>query len=84
MSSTAPDGTVNLAWVGTANWEPSYFHGTRNVSVTMRNRPLAGQARIIFEASWQAPGAAALDPAATYPRKEHGENPPAGRKKYGG
>jgi len=71
-------------WVGTANWEPSYFHGTRNVSVTMRNRPLAGQARIIFEASWQAPGAAALDPAATYPRKEHGENPPAGRKKYGG
>jgi phosphatidylserine/phosphatidylglycerophosphate/cardiolipin synthase-like enzyme len=71
-------------WVGTANWEPGYFHGTRNVSVTMRNRPLAAQARVIFEASWRAPGAAVLDPAATYPRKEHGENPPAGKKKYGG
>ena len=72
------------AWVGTSNWEPGYFHGTRNVSVTLRNRPLAAQARVIFEASWHAPGAATLDPDRTYPRKAHGEVPPAGKKKYGG
>src|SRR5439155_12711690 len=34
-------------WVGTSNWEPSYFLGSRNVSATMRNRPLAAQARAI-------------------------------------
>lgn len=72
------------AWVGTSNWEPGYFHGTRNISVTMRNRALAGQARDIFEKSWLAPGAAVLDPDRTYPRKEHGEEAPAGKKKYGG
>jgi phosphatidylserine/phosphatidylglycerophosphate/cardiolipin synthase-like enzyme len=71
-------------WVGTSNWEPGYFHGTRNLSVTMRNRALAAQAREIFTRSWSAPGAAALDPDKTYPRKEHGEQAPAGAKKYGG
>ncbi|HEY6866596.1 MAG TPA: phospholipase D-like domain-containing protein, partial [Candidatus Eisenbacteria bacterium] len=73
-----------LAWVGTSNWEPGYFHGTRNVSATMRNRALAGEARAVFEASWRAPGAAALDPGATYPARPHGEEAPAGKKKYGG
>ena len=72
------------AWVGTSNWEPGYFHGTRNVSVTMRNRALAAQARAIFEQSWGAPGAVELDPDRTYPRKEHGEQAPAGKQKYGG
>jgi phosphatidylserine/phosphatidylglycerophosphate/cardiolipin synthase-like enzyme len=72
------------AWVGTSNWEPGYFHGTRNVSVTLRNRALAGQAREIFEKSWLAPGAAVLDPDKNYPRKEHGEEAPAGKQKYGG
>ena len=72
------------AWVGTSNWEPSYFHGTRNVAVVLRNRTLAGQAREIFERSWLAPGAAPLDPDKTYPRKEHGETAPAGTQKYGG
>jgi phosphatidylserine/phosphatidylglycerophosphate/cardiolipin synthase-like enzyme len=71
-------------WVGTSNWEPGYFHGTRNLSVTMRNRALAAQAREIFTRSWSAPGAAVLDPDRTYPRKEHGEQAPAGAKKYGG
>ncbi len=71
-------------WVGTSNWEPSYFHGTRNVSVTMRNPALAAQAHTIFERSWLPPGAAVLDPDRTYPRKEHGETAPAGKKKYGG
>jgi phosphatidylserine/phosphatidylglycerophosphate/cardiolipin synthase-like enzyme len=71
-------------WVGTANWEPGYFHNTRNVAVTMWNRPLAAAARAVFEASWTAPGAKPLDPDAAYERKEHGDQPPAGHKKYGG
>jgi phosphatidylserine/phosphatidylglycerophosphate/cardiolipin synthase-like enzyme len=73
-----------VTWVGTDNWEPSYFLGTRNLAVTMRNRGLARQARAIFEASWVAPSAAPLDPNADYPRKAHGEEPPPGHTKYGG
>jgi phosphatidylserine/phosphatidylglycerophosphate/cardiolipin synthase-like enzyme len=71
-------------WVGTSNWEPGYFTGSRNLAVTMRNRPIAGQARRIFEASWIAPGAAPLNPDSTYTPKIHGETPPVGKKKYGG
>lgn len=72
------------AWVGTSNWEPGYFHASRNLSVTMKNRNLAEQAREVFRVSWEAPGAAPLDPDATYPAKIHGEDPPPGRRKYGG
>ena len=71
-------------WVGTSNWEPGYFHGSRNVAVTLRNRRLALEARRVFETSWQAPGAAAVRPDEHYPPKEHGETPPPGKRKYGG
>jgi phosphatidylserine/phosphatidylglycerophosphate/cardiolipin synthase-like enzyme len=71
-------------WVGTSNWEPSYFLNVRNLAVTLRNRPLAEAARAVFAASWAAPGAKALDPDAKYQPKIHGEEPPAGKKKYGG
>lgn len=71
-------------WVGTANWEPSYFSKTRNVAATMLDRPLARQARTIFTNSWTAPGAHELDPRGQYPQKIHGEKPPPGETKYGG
>ena len=71
-------------WVGTSNWSPDYFHASRNLAVTMRNRPLARDARAIFETSWRAPGAAPLAPDSTYAPKVHGEEPPPGVKKYGG
>jgi phosphatidylserine/phosphatidylglycerophosphate/cardiolipin synthase-like enzyme len=71
-------------WVGTSNWSPDYFYSSRNLAVTMRNRPLARDARAIFETSWQAPGAAPLAPDSTYKPKVRGEEPPAGRVKYGG
>ena len=71
-------------WVGTSNWSPDYFYASRNLAVTMMNRPLARDARAIFEASWRAPGAAPLAPDSTYTPKAHGEEPPAGKVKYGG
>ncbi|HVP39821.1 MAG TPA: phospholipase D-like domain-containing protein [Candidatus Saccharimonadales bacterium] len=70
-------------WVGTSNWEPSYFHTTRNVAVILGSPRLAGQARQVFQASWSAPGAAPLDLHRDYPEKIHGETPPPGAKKYG-
>ncbi len=71
-------------WVGTSNWEPNYFSASRNLAVTLGHRGLARQARQVFETSWTAPSAATLDPNATYPPKVRGEDPPPGRKKYGG
>jgi phosphatidylserine/phosphatidylglycerophosphate/cardiolipin synthase-like enzyme len=70
-------------WVGTSNWEPGYFHGTRNVAVTMRNRPIALDARRIFEASWTAPGARVVKAGEKYEPKLHGMNPPPGKTSYG-
>jgi phosphatidylserine/phosphatidylglycerophosphate/cardiolipin synthase-like enzyme len=70
-------------WVGTSNWEPGYFHGSRNLAVTTRNRPLAIQARGIFETSWVAPGAAPVRADSTYAPKAHGMAPPPGKQVYG-
>jgi phosphatidylserine/phosphatidylglycerophosphate/cardiolipin synthase-like enzyme len=71
-------------WVGTSNWSPDYFHSSRNIAVTMLNRPIARDARAVFETSWRSPDAAALAPDSTYTPKLHGEEPPPGRVKYGG
>jgi phosphatidylserine/phosphatidylglycerophosphate/cardiolipin synthase-like enzyme len=71
-------------WVGTDNWEPSYFTGTRNLAVTIKHAETARAARAIFDASWGAPSAHPLDPNATYSPKVRGEDPPPGHTKYGG
>jgi HKD family nuclease len=70
-------------WVGTSNWEPGYFHGSRNVAVTLRNRPIALEARKVFETSWVAPGNRLVKPGEKYERKTHGMTPPEGKKAYG-
>lgn len=73
-----------VTWLGTSNWEPNYFHSSRNLAVTMRNRPLASAARQVFETVWNDAGVVALNPDSTYAPKIRGEEPPPGRKKYGG
>jgi phosphatidylserine/phosphatidylglycerophosphate/cardiolipin synthase-like enzyme len=70
-------------WIGTSNWEPGYFHDSRNVAVTLRNQPIALQARKVFEASWSSPDAAPVKPDFTYAPKVHGATPPAGKQAYG-
>ena len=70
-------------WVGTSNWEPSYFHATRNAALTLRNRRLALQARRIFEASWDAKSALLLQAGGTYEPRVHAETPPPGESAYG-
>lgn len=72
------------AWVGTSNWDPSYFHSSRNLGITVRNRPLAERLRQIFATSWAAPSAEPLDLDHTYPAKVRGEDAPPGVKRYGG
>jgi phosphatidylserine/phosphatidylglycerophosphate/cardiolipin synthase-like enzyme len=70
-------------WIGTGNWEPGYFHASRNLALVIDNRRLAAQARRIFETSWKAPGARRLRAGVTYPRKIRGTEPPPGKTVYG-
>lgn len=69
-------------WVGTSNWEPSYFSSTRNVGLTVRDRGLAAQAEAIFAADWNSPTATPWGPDTHLPKREHGETPPPGQKLY--
>lgn len=62
-----------VTWVGTANWEPSYFHTTRNVALTLRNRPLASEAREVFRVSWAAAEGQPVGHGAVYRTRAHGE-----------
>ena len=70
-------------WVGTSNWEPDYFHTSRNAALAIRNRPLALQARTMFETGWSSPMARGVSATETYEPKVHRETPPPGRKVYG-
>ncbi len=70
-------------WVGTSNWEPDYFHSSRNAALTLRSRTLARQARAIFATSWGAPGARPVRADRTYAPKIHRETPPPGMTPYG-
>jgi hypothetical protein len=70
-------------WLGTSNWEPSYFLATRNIAITTHHGPLARRARGIFETSWNAPTAVALTAGATIAKRTHSETPPPGATLYG-
>jgi phosphatidylserine/phosphatidylglycerophosphate/cardiolipin synthase-like enzyme len=70
-------------WIGTSNWEPSYFTGSRNIAVTLRNRKLALTTRRIFETSWTAPTALPVRAGVAHPPRIHGSEPPPGKTRYG-
>jgi hypothetical protein len=66
-------------WLGTSNWDPSYFLSSRNIGVTMQHRKLAAQVRAIFETSWRMPSAVALAEGVTLEKRIHAETPPPER-----
>jgi phosphatidylserine/phosphatidylglycerophosphate/cardiolipin synthase-like enzyme len=70
-------------WLGTSNWEPSYFTASRNLGITVRHGPLGRRVRGIFETSWNAPSAAALSAGVTLAKRVHAETPPPGATLYG-
>jgi phosphatidylserine/phosphatidylglycerophosphate/cardiolipin synthase-like enzyme len=72
-----------VVWVGTSNWEPDYFHSSRNVAVTLENARLAQAARKVFETSWAAPTATRVTPASRFAAKPYRDTPPPGRSVYG-
>lgn len=70
-------------WLGTSNWDPSYWFQSRNFAVTVQHAPSAKRVRGIFETSWNAPGIERLTPDAKLVPRVHGETPPPGVPLYG-
>jgi phosphatidylserine/phosphatidylglycerophosphate/cardiolipin synthase-like enzyme len=61
------------SWVGTSNWEKSYFHTSRNVGVIVEGEPFAAQLDRFFLRNWNHAYATAVDPGAEYPPPRIGE-----------
>lgn len=70
-------------WLGTSNWDPSYWLTSRNFAVTVQHGPSAKRARGLFETSWNAPTIARLTPDVKLAPRVHGETPPPGVPLYG-
>ena len=56
----------NLAWVGTGNWEWSYFHNTRDITIIVKGKLIAGQLRDIFYKDWNGPYTEKIDVTKKY------------------
>ena len=53
-------------WLGTSNWEPGYFHESRNGGLLLNDPSLSSQATQLFEALWACDWAVAVDPNRWY------------------
>jgi len=54
------------AWIGTSNWEESYFTKGRNVGLLLEGAALAGRLARFFERTWTSAYAYDVDPCAEY------------------
>ncbi len=54
------------AWVGSSNWEGSYFYKGRNVGLFVEGRPFASAVAGRFESTWTSGYATPVDPCVDY------------------
>jgi phosphatidylserine/phosphatidylglycerophosphate/cardiolipin synthase-like enzyme len=54
------------AWIGTSNWEKSYFHTSRNVGLVIEGGPIPARLDRFFLDGWEGPYASPVDPCAAY------------------
>ncbi|MBI3766388.1 MAG: phospholipase [Ignavibacteriales bacterium] len=62
-----------MCWLGTSNWEKSYFYNTRNLGLVVKNSRIAGILRTIFLKSWDGPYTELIKPEVEYKARKHGE-----------
>ena len=60
-------------WLGTANWEKSYFYYTRNVGIVAWNKKITNILRNIFLKSWNGPYTELIKPEIEYKARRHEE-----------
>lgn len=56
------------AWLGTSNWEKSYFHTSRNLGLVMENLTIASQLDLFFERIAGSEYVETVDPCVDYER----------------
>ncbi len=56
----------NVCWVGTGNWEQTYFYKTRNVGVIVHGHELPAALDRDFNTLWSSPYAFPVEPDETY------------------
>jgi phosphatidylserine/phosphatidylglycerophosphate/cardiolipin synthase-like enzyme len=54
------------AWLGTSNWEKSYFHTSRNVGLVIEGGRIPAHLDRFFLDGWESPYASPVDPCAVY------------------
>lgn len=60
-------------WIGTANWEKSYFYNTRNVGVSVKNGRITQILRRIFLKGWNGPYTETVKADVQFRARRHGE-----------
>jgi len=61
-------------WIGTANWEKSYFYATRNLGIVAHNERISSTLKKIFLKDWNGPYTELIKPGVEYTPRRHGEN----------
>ncbi|HJZ23964.1 MAG TPA: phospholipase D-like domain-containing protein [Candidatus Babeliales bacterium] len=56
----------DILWIGTGNWEYSYFYNCRNLGVCIKSKQLNKIARKLFLKDWEGPYVAYLNPLQKY------------------
>ena len=65
---------TSACWIGTSNWEKSYFYTTRNVGVVVLNDQFSRRLRKIFYKDWDGPYTSLIQAGTEYTPRRHGEN----------
>ncbi|MBI1804883.1 MAG: DUF1669 domain-containing protein [Ignavibacteriae bacterium] len=60
-------------WIGTSNWEKSYFYTTRNLGVVVENQKITNLLRRIFLKGWDGPYTESIKQEIEYKPRMHGE-----------
>lgn len=60
-------------WLGTSNWEKSYFYSGRNIGVVIENRKIVQKLRDIYLMSWDGPYSYLIKPEVEYAPPRVGE-----------
>ena len=63
----------HACWIGTSNWEKSYFHDSRNLGLIVEGGPVPPALDRYFVTGWESPYAVAVDPCARYEPPRIGE-----------
>jgi phosphatidylserine/phosphatidylglycerophosphate/cardiolipin synthase-like enzyme len=62
-----------MCWLGTSNWEKSYFYTCRNLGIAIYRGKIPGQLASIFDKSWNGEYTHLITPEGNYPPRHHGE-----------